>query len=495
MMGSKRKSGILMHISSLPSEYGIGRFSKEAYDFVDYLAGCEQKYWQILPLSPTSYGDSPYQSFSIHAGNPYFIDLETLVEEGLLNKSDFESIKWYDDERYVDYDKLYKENFKVLRKAYAKFKNNVPKKFDEYIKCNDYWLSDYALFMSLKDAHNGSAWNYWETPLVKREEKAIKQAREKYKDDIGFWKFTQYKFFEQWFKLKEYANKSGIEIIGDIPIYVAYDSADVWCSPELFELDEDLSPINVAGCPPDIFSPLGQLWGNPLYNWDLMKKDNYSWWINRIETAKNTYDIVRIDHFRGFDSYYSIPFGDKDATGGQWKDGPKIDLFKAVKESLGKVNIIAEDLGFITPSVKKLLRQSGYPGMKVLEFSFEPDADSMYLPQNFKTSNCFVYTGTHDNDTLKGWTYTENKNNVKYAMDYLGVKRKKDLPWAIIRLAWTSTAKTAIAQLQDFLELGSEARMNIPSTVGNNWRWRALKSDFTPELQKKIAKLTRLCGR
>ena len=265
-MSSKRKSGILMHISSLPSEYGIGRFSKEAYDFVDYLAGCEQKSWQILPLSPTSYGDSPYQSFSIHAGNPYFIDLETLSEEGLLDKSDFKNIKWCDYERYVDYDKLYKENFKVLRKAYAKFKNNVPKKFDEYIKINDYWLSDYALFMSLKDAHNSRAWNYWETPLVKREEKAIKQAEEKYKDDIGFWKFTQYKFFEQWFKLKEYANKSGIEIIGDIPIYVAYDSADVWCSPELFELDEDLSPINVAGCPPDIFSPLGQLWGNPLYN-------------------------------------------------------------------------------------------------------------------------------------------------------------------------------------------------------------------------------------
>lgn len=494
-MSNKRKSGILMHISSLPSEYGIGKFGKEAYNFVDYLVDCKQKYWQILPLSPTSYGDSPYQSFSIHAGNPYFIDFETLTTEGLLNKNDYNNINWCDDERYVDYDKLYKENFKVLRKAYDRFKNNINDAYRRYVKENDYWLSDYALFMSLKDANGGKAWNEWDAPLVKREAKAIRQAKEKYKDDIGFWKFTQYKFFEQWFKLKEYANKSGIEIIGDIPIYVAYDSADVWCSPELFELDENLSPINVAGCPPDIFSPLGQLWGNPLYNWELMKKDGYSWWINRIETARKTYDVIRIDHFRGFDSYYSIPFGDKDATGGQWKDGPKIDLFKAVKESLGKVNIIAEDLGFITPSVKKLLRQSGHPGMKVLEFSFEPSADSMYLPQNYKNSNCFVYTGTHDNETLKGWVDTENKKNVRYAMDYLGVKRKKDLPWAIIRLAWTSTANTAIAQLQDFLELGSEARMNIPSTVGNNWRWRALKSDFTPELQKKIAKLTRLCGR
>lgn len=494
-MSSKRKSGILMHISSLPSEYGIGKFGKEAYAFVDYLVGCKQKYWQILPLSPTSYGDSPYQSFSIHAGNPYFIDFEALTEEGLLKKSDYNKIKWCDDERYVDYDKIYKSNFKVLRKAYDAFKNNIPETYIEYVKENDYWLSDYALFMSLKDAHDGRAWNEWETPLVKREEKAIKQAKEKYKDDIDFWKFTQYKFYEQWFNLKNYANENGIEIIGDIPIYVAYDSADVWCSPELFELDENLSPINVAGCPPDAFTPLGQLWGNPLYNWELMKKDGYSWWINRIETAKNTYDVIRIDHFRGFDSYYSIPFGDKDATGGQWKDGPKIELFKAVKAKLGKVNIIAEDLGFITPSVKKLLRQSGYPGMKVLEFSFDPDASSVYLPQNYKTQNCFVYTGTHDNETLKGWIDTENKKNVRFAMDYLGVKRRKDLPWAIIRLAWTSTANTAIAQLQDFLELGSEARMNIPSTVGNNWRWRAVKSDFTPELQQKIAKLTQLCGR
>lgn len=494
-MSAKRKSGILMHITSLPSEYGIGKFGKEAYDFVDYLVGCKQKYWQILPLSPTSYGDSPYQSFSIHAGNPYFIDFETLAYEGLLKETDYKNIKWCDDERYVDYNKLYNLNFKVLRKAYENFKKDVPEAYDNYVKKNDYWLCDYALFMSLKDAYGGKPWIEWDPLLVKRDKLAIKQAKDKYKDDIGFWKFMQYKFYEQWFKLKNYANNNGIEIIGDIPIYVAYDSVDVWCSPQLFELDEDLLPVNVAGCPPDIFTPLGQLWGNPLYNWKLMKKDSYSWWINRIETAQKTYDVIRIDHFRGFDSYFSIPFGDKDALGGHWEEGPKIELFKAVREKLGKVNIIAEDLGFITTSVKKLLRQSGYPGMKVLQFAFEPGASSMYLPQNYKNQNCFVYTGTHDNETLKGWTYLENKQNIRFAMDYLGVKRKKDIPWAVIRLAWTSIANTAIAQMQDFLDLGSEARMNIPSTVGNNWRWRAVKSDFTPELQQKIANLTTLCGR
>lgn len=494
-MSGKRKSGILMHISSLPSEYGIGKFGKEAYCFVDFLKKCKQKYWQILPLSPTSYGDSPYQSFSIHAGNPYFIDFEMLTEEGLLNINDYKNIIWCDDERYVDYDKLYKLNFKVLRKAYEVFKTNIPKEYNEYVKENDYWLSDYALFMSLKDSYNGKCWIEWDISLVKREKSAINKAKEKYKDDIGFWKFIQYKFFEQWFKLKKYANKNGIEIIGDIPIYVAYDSVDVWCSPELFELDENFLPINVAGCPPDIFTPLGQLWGNPLYNWKQMKKNGYLWWINRIDAAQKTYDVIRIDHFRGFDSYFSIPFGDKNALGGYWKEGPKIELFKAVKEKLGKVKIIAEDLGFITPSVKKLLRQTGYPGMKVLQFAFEPNANSMYLPQNYTSRNCFVYTGTHDNDTLKGWIGSESKKNIRFAMDYLGVKRKKRLPWAVIRLAWTSIANTAIAPIQDFLELGSEARMNIPSTVGDNWRWRALKSDFTPELEKKIADLTTLCGR
>lgn len=494
-MSGKRKSGILMHISSLPSKYGIGKFGREAYSFVDFLKECKQKYWQILPLSPTSYGDSPYQSFSIHAGNPYFIDFEILADEGLLKETDFKNIKWCDDERYADYDKLYKSNFKVLRKAYEAFKNNIPKTYNEYVKANDYWLNDYALFMSLKDAYDGKSWIEWEFSLVRRKKSAVKEAEKKYKDDIGFWKFIQYKFFEQWFKLKKYANENGIEIIGDIPIYVAYDSVDVWCSPELFDLDEDLLPKNVAGCPPDIFTPLGQLWGNPLYNWKQMKKNGYLWWINRIDFAQKTYDVIRIDHFRGFDSYYSIPYGDSNALGGHWEEGPKIELFKAVKEKLGKVKIIAEDLGFITPSVKKLLRQTGYPGMKVLQFAFEPNASSMYLPQNYKNSNCFVYTGTHDNDTLKGWVSSESKKNIRFAMDYLGVKRKKQLAWAVIRLAWTSIANTAIAPLQDFLELDSEARMNIPSTVGNNWRWRALESDFTPELKQKISDLTVICGR
>lgn len=494
-MFDKRKSGILMHISSLPSEYGIGKFGSDAYAFVDFLVGCKQKYWQILPLSPTSFGDSPYQSFSIHAGNPYFIDFETLANEGLLKESDYKDLIWCDDERYVDYDKLYKLNFTVLRKAYEVFKNNVPSAYIEYVNENDYWLNDYALFMSLKDANFGKPWIQWNSSLVRRDEFAIDAAKDKYKDDIGFWKFTQYKFYEQWFKLKEYANQKGVEIIGDIPIYVAYDSVDVWCSPELFELDEDLLPVNVAGCPPDIFTPLGQLWGNPLYNWELMKRDSYSWWIDRIASAQKSYDVIRIDHFRGFDSYFSIPFGDENAIGGHWEEGPKIELFNAVKERLGEVKIIAEDLGFITQSVKELLKNTGYPGMKVLQFAFNPDASSMYLPQNFENSNCFVYTGTHDNDTLKGWIYSESEESIRFAMDYLGIEQKEDLPWAVIRLAWTSIANTAIAPIQDFLELCSEARINIPSTVGNNWRWRAVMSDFTPELQQKIGYLTTLCGR
>ncbi|NMA79826.1 MAG: 4-alpha-glucanotransferase [Clostridiales bacterium] len=490
-----RKSGILLHISSLPSPYGIGTMGKEAYDFVDYLVECDQKYWQILPVVPTGFGDSPYQSFSIFAGNPYFIDLDILNEEGLLSDSDYKDLDWYDNKRYVNYGKIYNNIFKVLKIASNNFNGDESDKYLKFIKENKFWLDDYALFMALKFENGGRPWIEWSDDLVHRKENALADANNRLSDEIQMWKFMQFKFFEQWSNLKQYANKNGIEIVGDIPIYVAYDSVEVWCEPELYILDKDLNPIEVAGCPPDCFTPLGQLWGNPLYNWDRMKKDKFSWWVKRIEFATTIYDVVRIDHFRGFDGYYAIPYSHKTAENGVWRDGPGIDLFNAIENEIGKTKIIAEDLGFITDSVEKLLEDTGFPGMKVLQFAFDPNADSVYLPQNYKDSNCVVYTGTHDSETITGWVKSATKEEIKFAMDYLDIKRKSKLPWAIIRLAWSSTADTAIAQMQDFLGLGSKARMNIPSTVGQNWRWRALKSDFSPRLAHKIKKLTKLCRR
>lgn len=313
-------------------------------------------------------------------------------------------------------------------------------------------------------------------------------------DEIEFFKFIQYKFYEQWFELKKYANDKGIEIIGDIPIYVAYDSADVWSKPELFKLNKDGSPIEVAGCPPDVFSPKGQLWGNPIYNWNAHKKDNYSWWVSRIKYASKIYDVVRIDHFRGFESYYTIPFGSKDAVVGKWCKGPDYELFKTLEDKLGKLNIIAEDLGFITPEVQQLLDKTGFPGMKVLQFGFD-NPKSQYLPHNFKSSNCIAYTGTHDNDTIKGWVYSQDKKTIKFCKKYLNIKKKKRLPWAIVELTWSSVAYIAVAQMQDLLDIGSEGRMNTPSTLGNNWQFRTQKSDFTNELAQKIYELNELYNR
>lgn len=490
-----RKSGILLHITSLPSPYGIGTMGKEAYEFVDFLVECGQKYWQILPVVPTGFGDSPYQSFSIFAGNPYFIDLDILNEEGLLNDNDYKNLDWYDEKRYVDFGKIYDNIFNVLRIASNNFNREESNEYLDFIKENEFWLDDYALFMALKFENGGRPWIQWSDELVRRDKVAISNAKARLSDDIQMWKFMQFKFFEQWFGLKQYANENGIEIVGDIPIYVAYDSVEVWCEPELYLLDDDLKPTEVAGCPPDCFTPLGQLWGNPLYNWGKMKEDNYSWWVSRIEFATMIYDVVRIDHFRGFEGYYAIPYSHKTAEHGVWRDGPGIHLFNAIEKKLGKTKIIAEDLGYITESVEELLEKTGFPGMKVLQFAFDPNADSAYLPQNYKDSNCVVYTGTHDSETITGWVKSATKEEIRFAMDYLNIKCKRNLPWAIIRLAWSSTADTAIAQMQDFLGLGSKARMNIPSTVGQNWRWRALKSDFSPGLAHKIKKLTKLCRR
>ena len=487
-----RAGGILMHISSLPNSYGIGKLGKEAYEFADFLKKAGQRYWQILPISPTSYGDSPYQSFSIYAGNPYFIDLEALEAEGLLKPGEYKTVDFGKDAESVDFGLLYKTVFKVLKKAYKRFEPDFDfKRFES----NNKWLDNYALFMALKDAHGGKAWEQWEAPIRGFEKKAIAEAREKYKSDIGFYKFLQYTYFKQWYKLKEYVNSLGIKIIGDIPIYVAYDSADVWADPKYFLLDKDKKPIDVAGCPPDAFAAKGQLWGNPLYRWDVMKKENYRWWISRIKAASEIYDVVRIDHFRGFESYYSIPYGRDDAVIGEWRKGPDVELFREIKKQLGRLDIIAEDLGFLTPKVNKMLRLCGYPGMKVLEFAYDPEYKSAYLPHNFKSSNCICYTGTHDNETLVGWVSGLKRKEAKFFRDYLGVSRNKDIPWAMIRLAWSSVSDTAIAQMQDFLELGSDARMNIPSTLGGNWQWRARQGVFTDELAEKILALTKMYNR
>lgn len=489
-----RASGILMHISSLPNACGIGKLGREAYDFVDFLEKASQTYWQVLPVSPTSYGDSPYQSFSVFAGNPYFIDFKTLENDGLLKASEYESVNWGTDLECVDYGLLYKNIFPVLKKAYARFKKSPESGYEAFLSQNG-WLDDYALFMSLKFAHNGAAWYEWEEPLRLYKADAVSRARLKYADDIGFWKFLQYEYFKQWNALKKYANEKGIKIIGDIPIYVALDSTEVWTRPELFMLDSDKRPTFVAGCPPDCFSPLGQLWGNPLYRWDEMECDGYSWWISRIAFAAKVYDKIRIDHFRGFDSFYAIPYGSADATVGEWKQGAGMKLFKAVKQSLGEIDVIAEDLGFITKSVERLLKRSGYPGMKVLEFAFDKSGESVYLPHNFKDKNCVVYTGTHDNETLGGWVKSQSRADLAFCREYLGVKRNRDIPWAMLRLAWSSIADTAIAQMQDFLELDNCARMNTPSTLGGNWTWRMKYGAASDALAQKIARLTKTYGR
>lgn len=483
-----------MHISSIPSRYGIGKLGRNAYDFVDFLVKSGVKCWQILPLTPTSYGDSPYSSFSAYAGNPYFIDFDILKHQGLLNDEDYQYIEWEQSADSIDYTALYENCFNVLKIAFSNYRKELSKNYDNFISQNSFWLEDYALYMTLKFQNDGKPWFEWDKKYALRNANSIKSIKTKFAKDIEFFKFIQYKFYEQWFELKKYANDKGIEIIGDIPIYVAYDSADVWSKPELFRLNKDGSPIDVAGCPPDVFSPKGQLWGNPIYNWNVHKKDKYSWWVSRIKYASQIYDIVRIDHFRGFESYYTIPFGSEDAVVGKWCKGPDYELFQTLEDKLGKLNIIAEDLGFITPEVQELLNKTGFPGMKVLQFAFD-SPNNQYLPQNYTSSNCIAYTGTHDNDTIKGWVSSQDKKTIKFCKKYLKVKKKKHLPWAIIELTWSSVASIAVAQIQDFLDVGSEGRMNTPSTLGNNWQFRTKKSDFTNELAEKIYKLNEIYNR
>lgn len=489
-----RTSGVLMPISSLPSQYGIGTMGKGARRFVDFLEKGGQTYWQILPICPTSYGDSPYQSFSSFAGNPYFIDLELLCKDKLLTKKECESYKWGKKPQYVDYGIMYVNRYALLRKAYERFSKKTPADYEAFCSKEAEWLDEYTLFMALKDANGGVAWSEWDDALKVRKPEAIEEAKEKYADDIAFYKMLQYLFFKQWIALKAYANEKGIRIIGDVPIYVAMDSADVWANPTQFYLDKDLNPIEVAGCPPDAFSADGQLWGNPLFRWDVMKKDSYSWWTKRISAMAKLYDIVRIDHFRGFDSFYAIPAKDDTAKNGVWKDGPGMDLFNVLEKKLGKLPIIVEDLGFLTPSVKKLLKDSGFPGMKVIQFAFDSREDSDYLPHNYP-QHCVVYTGTHDNDTVMGWMKTAPKDSVRFAKDYLNLTKEEGYNWGMMRAAWSSVADMAIVPMQDLLGLDSKARINIPSTTGGNWQWRATPEQIDNKLAKKLHKCMQMYAR
>ena len=489
-----RTSGVLMPISSLPSPYGIGTMGKQARKFVDFLVKGGQKYWQILPICPTSYGDSPYQSFSSFAGNPYFIDLEYLCKDKLLTKKECESFQWGSNPKYVDYGIMYESRYALLRKVYARFTKKEPQDFEKFCENEKQWLDDYALFMALKDANGGQAWSNWDKSLRLREKKAMEEATEKYSEEIRFYKMLQYLFYQQWNALKTYANEAGIEIIGDVPIYVAGDSADVWANPDQFYLDENLEPIEVAGCPPDAFSDDGQLWGNPLFRWDVMKKDGYTWWTRRIKAMSELYDIIRIDHFRGFDSFYAIPAKDDTAKNGQWKQGPGMDLFCELEKKLGKLPIIVEDLGFLTPSVHKLLKDSGFPGMKVIQFAFDSREESDYLPHTY-TNHCVVYTGTHDNDTVMGWMKTAPKASVKYAKEYLNLTKEEGYNWGMMRAAWSSVADMAIVPMQDILGLGSEARINTPSTLGNNWKWRATPEQIDAKVAKKLYHYMQMYGR
>lgn len=489
-----RASGILLPISSIPSRYGIGTFSKEAYEFVDFLAKAGQTYWQILPLGPTGYGDSPYQSFSTFAGNPYYIDLEQLIQEGLLTKKECEDCDFGENEAYVDYEKIYKSRFSLLRKAFEGSSLEQDSEFTAFMRENEAWLPDYALYMAIKDSLSGRSFSQWEEDIRTRRKEALASYREKLKEEILFYEFQQYLFKKQWMKLKKYANDKGILIIGDIPIYVAFDSADTWANPELFQLDEKGFPTAVAGCPPDAFSATGQLWGNPLYRWEYHKETGYDWWMKRIAYCYELYDVVRIDHFRGFDEYYAIPYGNPTAEFGKWEKGPGYELFQVMKEKLGNKAVIAEDLGFLTPSVLKLVKKTGYPGMKILQFAFDSREESDYLPHNY-TANSVVYTGTHDNDTTLGWLSVLNRQDKSFARKYLNIKTRKGIQWEFIRAALASVSNTAIIPMQDYLGLGSEARMNTPSTLGENWKWRMEKGQLTDALAEKIEHLCKLYGR
>ena len=488
-----RGAGILMPVSSLPSKYGIGTLGKAAYDFVDDLVRAGQKYWQVLPIGPTSFGDSPYQSFSTYAGNPYFIDLDLLIEEGLLQRQEVEMIRWYEKEDQVSYELLWEYRYSVLKAAFERSDHEKTKEYRDFMEREKDWISSYSLYMACKEHFGNREWLSWKKDIRDRKMEALISYQVMLEKEIRFWEFVQYKFWQQWDRLHAYANEKGIQIIGDIPIYVALDSADVWVHPEQFLLDENHEPTVVAGCPPDAFSDEGQKWGNPIYDWERMEREDFAWWKKRIRAAARCYDVIRIDHFIGIVRYYKIPVNES-AKKGSFAWGPGLKLLKALDESIGEAKIIAEDLGVLVPEVGEVLQKSGYPGMKVLEFAFDGKRENPYLPHNYP-KNCVVYGGTHDNDTLEGYYDMLSKENRAYAMAYCQVKRKKTLTDAIIRIGYASVANTVIYQMQDILKKNNNARMNYPSTIGTNWRWRMKSQEFTTKKQKRLAKLANIYGR
>ena len=492
----KRASGILLSVTSLPSAGGIGCFSKEAYDFVDRLRAAGQAYWQILPIGPTGYGDSPYQPFSAFAGNPYLIDPETLMEQGLLTREEIDACDFGDDVTKVDYGKLYDNRLALLKLAWERARLTKDPAFDAFCDKNRDWLDDYCLFRAVKARFGEKSWDQWDEDIRTRDEAAVDRYTGMCAEEIRFRKYLQYLFMSQWVKLKAYANEQGISIIGDIPIYVAFDGADAWSQPQLFRFDENRSPVAVAGCPPDAFAADGQLWGNPLYDWEYHKQTGYAWWKRRLERCLELYDVIRVDHFRGFDEYYAIPAGSKTAAGGRWEKGPGMDLFRALQAHFDNLTVIAEDLGYLTDSVMQLVKDSGYPGMKVIEFAFDSREEGNYMPYTYE-HHCVLYTGTHDNQTLHGWYDELTDTDRKLLDDYLNLegKTREEIIWEIIRLTLSSVADTTVIPMQDYLCLGKEARMNRPATIGGNWRWRMKADAFSDELVQKIRRLTTVYGR
>lgn len=490
-----RSSAVLMPMSSLPSNYGIGTMGKSAYKFVDFLKSAGQKYWQLLPLGPTSYGDSPYSSFSTFAGNPYYIDLDMLVKDGLLKSSELSGIDWGSDPERVDYGKIYNSRFRVLRIAFSRGKEKLADELEEFRSDNARWLEDYALYMAVKARFGMKSWTEWEDEDIRlHRPEAVEKYGELLREDVDFYVFMQFLFFRQWVALRDYAHEKGVQFIGDIPIYVALDSADVWSEPQFFQLDEDNFPVEVAGVPPDAFTEEGQLWGNPLYDWDAMRADGYGWWIRRIDGARKLYDVIRIDHFRGFESYWAVPVGEETAKNGSWKKGPGMGLVSVLTSWFGKMEYIAEDLGYITPGVQQLLSDSGLPGMKVLEFAFDAHGESDYLPHRCE-QNSVCYMGTHDNDTVLGWLKTMSREDKRFAGAYMHITQDEGWVWGLIRTGMSTASNLFVVQMQDLLELPASCRMNIPGTSTGNWQWRMLPGAADKKLAKKLRSYTEIFRR
>lgn len=491
-----RESGVLFPVFSLPSKLGIGCFSREAYDFIDFLYRSGQGYWQILPIGPTGYGNSPYQSVSAFAGNPYFISPEALIEEELLTWEECNAFSFGNDPEKVDYGALYENRYKLLLKAWERFsEKEEPEEYEAFIKKESFWLKDYALYIAIKEKEGGKSWLEWEKPYRNRDAKALAEAEKELSEQIDFVYFQQYAFYLQWEKLRKHANEKNVKIIGDLPFYVALDSADTWSHPEVFLMDKDLTPTVVAGCPPDAFSRTGQLWGNPIYDWEALKKTDYSWWVKRMERNYEFYDVIRIDHFHGFAEYYAIPYEDETAENGTREKGPGMDFFRSLEKQLGKIRVIAEDLGTVTPENEKLLEESGFPGMKVLQYGFT-SWDSCYVNHRH-IRNCVVYTGTHDNTPTRAWIEEIQDHERDFVRRYINSINTDygQFVWDFIREAYRSVADLCIIPLQDYLCKGKEARINSPGTADGNWQWRLLPDFLSEDLARSIRGLTELYSR